>query len=54
MAHGDTIVARKLGGPSSPVDADGAANAIAEGATINTAGGVTASSTANLNLDPAS
>jgi hypothetical protein len=47
MAFGDTIVAAVLSGTSTPVDADGAANAITEGAAVNTTVGVAASSTAN-------
>jgi hypothetical protein len=47
MAFGDTIIAAVLGGTSTPVDADGAANAITEGAAVKTKVGVAASSTAS-------
>ncbi|MEA2944009.1 MAG: large repetitive protein, partial [Bradyrhizobium sp.] len=49
MSFGATIIAAVLGDLSTPEDTDGAANAITEGAAVNTTVGVAASSTANGN-----
>jgi co-chaperonin GroES (HSP10) len=45
MAFGDTIAQTVLGKPTAPVDTDNTANAIAEGAAVNTTVGITAQST---------
>jgi large repetitive protein len=54
MAFGDTIAATVLGKPSVPEDTDATANAVAEGAAVNTYVGITAHSTfanGDANLD---
>src|SRR5947209_5966711 len=45
MAFGDTIAATVLGKPSVPEDTDATANAVTEGAAVNTYVGITAHST---------
>lgn len=45
MAFDDTIVNTVFGQPTTPEDTDGAANAITEGAAVNTTVGITAHST---------
>src|SRR3954452_11095524 len=45
MAFGDTIAATVLGKPTVPEDTDASANAVAEGAAVNTTVGITAHST---------
>src|SRR4051812_2592794 len=45
MAFGDTIAATVLGKPTVPEDTDATANAVAEGAAVNTTVGITAHST---------
>src|SRR5947209_5653231 len=45
MAFGDTIAATVLGKPSLPEDTDATANAVTEGAAVNTYVGITAHST---------
>jgi hypothetical protein len=54
MAFGDTIAATVLGKPTVPEDTDATANAVAEGAAVNTTVGITAHSTfanGNASLD---
>jgi hypothetical protein len=54
MAFGDTILSTVLGKPSVPEDTDATANAVAEGAAVNTYVGITAHSTfanGNASLD---
>ena len=43
MSFGSTIITTVLGPPSTPVDSNGTANGVAEGAALNTLVGITAS-----------